>query len=160
LEYAYDDYSLALLARDLGDTKRYEELMERSGYYKNVFDKSTNFMRGRLENGEWISPFDSEYPYYEYMFREANAWNVSFFVPHDMPGLVELYGGEENFERKLDSLFTVPWNPKHIARNISSFIGQYAHGNQPGHEAPFSYHFIGKPEKSQEIIDNILENYY
>ncbi|WP_424492415.1 GH92 family glycosyl hydrolase [Salinimicrobium sp. GXAS 041] len=160
LEYAYDDYSLALLAKELGDTQHYEDLMKRSGNYKNVFDSSTNFMRGRLENGDWISPFDSEYPYYEYMFREANAWQVSFFVPHDMTGLIKLYGGEENFEKKLDSLFTVPWNPNHIARNVSSFIGQYSHGNQPGHEAPFSYYFINKPEKSQEIIDNILENYY
>ena len=160
LEYAYDDYSLALLAKELGDTERYRDLMKRSGYYKNVFDPSTNFMRGRLKNGDWITPFDSEYPYYEYMFREANAWQVSFFVPHDMPGLIKLYGGEENFENKLDSLFTVPWNPTHIARNVSSFIGQYSHGNQPGHEAPFSYYFIDKPEKSQEIIDLILEDYY
>ena len=160
LEYAYDDYSLALLAKELGDTERYEDLMRRSGNYKNVFDKSTNFMRGRLENGDWISPFNAEYPYYEYMYREANAWQVSFFAPHDMPGLVALYGGEEKFEEKLDSLFTYKWNPEHIARNVSSFIGQYAHGNQPDHEAPFSYYFVGKPEKSQAIIDNILENYY
>lgn len=160
LEYAYDDYSLALLAKELGDLEHFEDLMKRSGNYKNVFDKSTNFMRGRLENGDWISPFNAEYPYYEYMYREANAWQVSFFAPHDMPGLIKLYGGEEKFEEKLDSLFTYKWNPNHIARNISSFIGQYSHGNQPDHEAPFSYYFIGKPQKSQAIIDNILENFY
>jgi predicted alpha-1,2-mannosidase len=160
LEYAYDDYSLAQLAKALGDNERYEVLMERSRNYRNVFDTTTRFMRGRLDDGHWITPFNAQYPYYEYMYREANAWQVSFYVKHDMPGLIDLYGGPKPFEAKLDSLFTLPWNPNYIARNVSSFIGQYAHGNQPAHEAPFSYHFIGKPEKSQEVIDNILENYY
>lgn len=160
LEYAYDDYSLALLAKKLDDTIRYRELMERSKYYRNVFDKSTNFMRGRLENGNWIQNFNPQYPYYEYMYREANAWQLSFYVVHDMPGLIELYGGANAFEAKLDSLFTVPWNPTYIARNVETMVGQYCHGNQPDHEAPFSYHFIGKPEKSQKQIDNILNNLY
>ena len=160
LEYAYDDYSLAQLAKALGDTANYRMLMQRSQNYKNMFDPSTRFMRGRLENGEWVKNFNPQYPYYEYMYREANAWQVSFFVPHDMQGLVALYGGAKGFEEKLDSLFTVPWNSRYIARNVSSFIGQYCHGNQPDHEAPFSYHFIGKPEKSQRVIDNILENLY
>jgi predicted alpha-1,2-mannosidase len=160
LEYAYDDYSLALLAKELKDNEHYEDLIKRSKNYKNVFDTSTNFMRGRLDNGDWISPFNPEYPYYEYMYREANAWQLSFYVPQDMPGLVSLYGGKEKFEEKLDSLFTLPWNPDYIARNVSSFIGQYCHGNQPDHEAPFSYYFVDKPEKSQAIIDNILANFY
>lgn len=160
LEYAYDDYSLAQLARALGDSLRYREFTERSMNYRNVFDTVSGFMRGRLGNGEWISPFDPQYPYYEYMYREANAWQVSFYVPHDMPGLVELYGGAGPMEAKLDSLFSLPWNPRYIARNVSSFLGQYAQGNQPGHEAPFAYYFIGKPEKSQKIIDTLLENYY
>lgn len=160
LEYAYDDYSLAQMARKLGDTANYRILMARSKNYKNVFDPSTRFMRGKLADGSWIKPFDPQYPYYEYMYREANAWQVSFYVPHDMNGLIELYGGAKGFESKLDSFFTVPWNPKHIARNVESMIGQYCHGNQPDHEAPFSYHFIGKPEKSQQVIDNILNNLY
>ena len=160
LEYAYDDYSLALLARELSDHSKHKELMKRSQNYRNVFDASTHFMRGRLENGDWISPFNPEYPYYEYMYREANAWQVSFYAPHDMPGLVDLYGGKAKFEQKLDSLFTFPWNPDHIARNVSGFIGQYSHGNQPDHEAPFSYYFVDKPEKSQEVLDNIMENFY
>ncbi|MGB3773669.1 MAG: glycoside hydrolase family 92 protein, partial [Leeuwenhoekiella sp.] len=160
LEYAYDDYSLALLAKNLNDPDHYQDLMNRSENYKNVFDKKSHFMRGRLANGNFVNPFDAEYPYYEYMYREANAWQLSFFVPHDMPGLVKLYGGAEKFEEKLDSLFTYKWNPEHIARNVSSFIGQYAHGNQPDHEAPFSYYFIDKPEKSQKIIDTILNDFY
>lgn len=160
LEYAYDDYSVAQIAKKLGDTANYRILMARSKNYKNVFDPSTRFMRGRLENGDWITPFNPQYPYYEYMYREANAWQVSFFAPHDMPGLIALYGGKEGFESKLDSLFTVPWNPKHIARNVETMIGQYCHGNQPDHEAPFAYYFIGKPEKSQKMIDTILNSLY
>ncbi|WP_109700314.1 GH92 family glycosyl hydrolase [Chitinophaga deserti] len=160
LEYAYDDYSLAQLARALGDSANYRTLMQRSRNYRNMFDPSTRFMRGRLENGDWITPFNPQYPYYEYMYREANAWQVSFYAPHDMQGLIELYGGPAGFESKLDSLFTLPWNPKHIARNVESMIGQYCHGNQPDHEAPFAYYFINKPEKSQRIIDTILNHYY
>jgi predicted alpha-1,2-mannosidase len=160
LEYAYDDYSLAQIAKKLGDTTNYRILMGRSQNYKNVFDPSTRFMRGRLANGDWIKPFNPQYPYYEYMYREANAWQVSFFAPHDMPGLIKLYGGPAGFESKLDSLFTVPWNPKYIARNVETMIGQYCHGNQPDHEAPFAYYFINKPEKSQKILDTILNNLY
>ncbi|WP_412468843.1 GH92 family glycosyl hydrolase [Pedobacter sp. KLB.chiD] len=160
LEYAYDDYSLAQIANKLGDSSNYHTLMTRSKNYKNVFDPATRFMRGRLENGDWIKPFNPQYPYYEYMYREANAWQVSFYAPHDMPGLIELYGGAEGFESKLDSLFTLPWNPKYIARNVETMIGQYCQGNQPDHEAPFAYTFIGKPEKSQKIIDKILNELY
>tara|TARA_R110002050_G_scaffold286121_2_gene436351 strand:- start:134656 stop:136854 length:2199 start_codon:yes stop_codon:yes gene_type:complete len=160
LEFAHDDYALALLAHKLGDTLHYEDLLKRSENYKNMFDNTTNFMRGKLENGDWVTPFDPQYPYYEYMYREANAWQLSFYVPHHMPSLVNLYGGKKQFESKLDSLFTLPWNPKHIARNVSGFMGQYCHGNQPDHEAPFSYYFVDKPEKSQAVIDRLLKNYY
>ncbi len=160
LEYAYDDYSVAQIAKRLGDTTNYRILMGRSKNYKNMFDPATRFMRGRLANGAWITPFNPQFPYYEYMYREANAWQVSFYAPHDMPGLIALYGGPAGFESKLDSLFTVPWNPNYIARNVETMVGQYCHGNQPDHEAPFAYHFIGKPEKSQKILDHILNNLY
>lgn len=160
LEYAYDDYSVAQIAKKLGDTANYRILMARSKNYKNVFDPATRFMRGKLKDGSWIAPFNPQYPYYEYMYREANAWQVSFFAPHDMPGLVALYGGPNGFESKLDSLFTVPWNPHYIARNVETMIGQYCHGNQPDHEAPFAYYFVGKPAKSQHIIDTILNTLY
>lgn len=159
LEYAYDDYALALLAHALQDDAHAADLQQRAQNYRHVFDTTTAFMRGRLANGSWITPFNPQYPYYEYMYREANAWQVSFFVPHDMPGLVTLYG-PARFEQKLDSLFTTPWNPDYIARNVSGMLGQYCQGNQPDHEAPFSYYFIGKPEKSQAVIDQLLEKYY
>lgn len=160
LEFAYDDYALAQLAKEMGDEEHFQDLINRGQNYRNVFDPSVNFMRGKLENGDWISPFNPEYPYYEYMYREANAWQLSFYVPHDMPGLVDLYGGKGPFEEKLDSLFTKPWNPEYIARNVSGFMGQYCQGNQPDHEAPFSYYFVDKPEKSQKVIDKLLSDYY
>jgi predicted alpha-1,2-mannosidase len=160
LEYAFDDYAVAQLAQALHDTAQYRTLMARSKNYRNVFDPGTKFMRGRRADGQWVQHFNPQYPYYEYMYREANAWQVSFFAPHDMPGLVDLYGGPRPFEAKLDSMFTVPWNPTYIARNVSGFIGQYCHGNQPDHETPFSYYFVGKPEKSQRRLDEIMAKFY
>ncbi|WP_010662981.1 GH92 family glycosyl hydrolase [Marinilabilia salmonicolor] len=160
LEYAYDDYAVALLARQLGREEDYEMLMQRSGNYVNLFDSSTGLMRGRLENGQWVSNFNAEYPYYEYMYREANAWQSSFFVPHDTKGLIELYGGADLFESKLDSLFSVPWNGNYIARNVSSFIGQYCHGNQPDHSFPYLYYFVGKQNKSQQLLDSLMNHFY
>lgn len=160
LEYAFDDYAVARLAKALGDSSNYHTFMKRAENYKNVFDPSTRFMRGRLKDGQWVKNFNPQYPYYEYMYREANAWQVSFFAPQDMPGLVKLYGGKKAFEAKLDSFFTIPWNPHYIARNISCFIGQYCVGNQPDHEAPFSYYFVDKPGKSQHILDSVMNHFY
>ncbi|MFH6999357.1 GH92 family glycosyl hydrolase [Flavobacterium sp. FlaQc-57] len=159
LEYAYDDHALSLLAKELQDTEHYNDLVARSKNYVNVFDKSTTFMRGRLGNGAWVTPFNEELPYFKYMYREANAWHLSFYVPHDMQGLVNLYGASK-FEDKLDLFFTKKWNPNYAFANLSGFIGQYCHGNQPDHEAPFSYYFINKPEKSQKFIDEILDTMY
>lgn len=160
LEYAYDDYAISLLAENLGDTKNYNLFKDRSKNYINVFDSTTHFMRGRLDNGEWVKKFDPQSPYNKYMYREANAWQVSFYVPHDMEGLIQLYGGRKRFEIKLDSLFSVPWNPDFKPANVTCFIGQYSHGNQPDHEAPYEYYFIGKPERSQKIIDTVLNTLY
>ena len=159
LEYAYDDYAVALLAKELGDTANYSMLMKRTGNFKNVFDPSTELMRGKLENGEWIKNFDPSFPYYEYMYREANAWQSSFFAPHDPKGLVALYKNNTCFERKLDDLFSIPWKGVE-AYNISGFIGQYCHGNQPDHSFPFMYYFVDKQEKSQVMLDSIMNHFY
>jgi predicted alpha-1,2-mannosidase len=159
LEYSYDDYAVALLAKELNDTASYRMLMKRTGNYKNMFDPSTGLMRGRLSNGEWIKKFDPEFPFYEYMYREANAWQSSFFAPHDPYGLIGLYKSKDDFERKLDDLFTIPWKGVE-AYNISGFIGQYCHGNQPDHSFPFMYYFVDKQEKSQVILDSIMNHFY
>lgn len=158
-EYSYDDYAVALLAKELGDTQNYEMLMQRTGNYKNLFDRETQLMRGRLENGDWITPFDPYFPYYEYMYREANAWQSAFFAPHDTEGLIALYSSPQAFELKVDSLFSIPWKG-YEAHNLTVFIGQYCHGNQPDHGFPYLYYFINKPEKSQAIIDKILNEQY
>lgn len=159
LEYAYDDYAVALLAQQMGDTASYRMLMKRSKNYKNVFNPANNFMEGRLANGNWVKNFDPYYPYYEYMYREANAWQSSFFVPHDMPGLIGLYKSKQAFESKVDSLFSIPWKG-YEAYNISGFIGQYCQGNQPDHSYAFLYYFIGKQQKSQVILDSIMNHFY
>ena len=160
LEYAYDDYAVALLAKELNKEDDYQMLMKRTSNYKNLFDPSTGLMRGRLANGDWVKNFNPEYPYYEYMYREANAWQSTFFAPHDTKGLVDLYPSKERFESKLDSLFSIPWNGNYIARNVSSFIGQYCHGNQPDHSSPYLYYFADKQEKSQATLDRIMNHYY
>ncbi|HOI49664.1 MAG TPA: GH92 family glycosyl hydrolase [Prolixibacteraceae bacterium] len=159
LEYAYDDYAVALLAKELSDSANYNRLMKRTGNYKNLFDPSTGLMRGKLANGEWIREFDPEYPYYEYMYREANAWQSSFFAPHDMEGLIGLYKSKADFEKKVDDLFSIPWKGIE-AYNFSVFIGQYCHGNQPDHGFPFLYYFVGKQEKSQVLLDSIMNHFY
>jgi predicted alpha-1,2-mannosidase len=159
LEYAYDDYAVALLAKELNDTGNYKMLMSKTGNYKNVFDPSTGFMRGRLANGDWVKNFKPDYPYFEYMYREANAWQSSFFAPHDPDGLISLYPSKAAFEQKLDSLFTVPWKG-YEAENISGFIGQYCQGNQPDHSFPFMYYFVNKQQKSQVILDSIMNHFY
>jgi predicted alpha-1,2-mannosidase len=160
LEYAYDDYSVALLAKELGDQPNYDMLIKRSKNYKNMFDPSTELMRGRLDNGDWVKNFNPQYPYYEYMYREANAWQSSFFAPHDTEGLIALYKSKADFEQHLDSLFTIPWNPNYIAENINSFIGQYCQGNQPDHGFAYLYYFVGKQEKSQAILNTIMSRFY
>jgi predicted alpha-1,2-mannosidase len=160
LEYAYDDYAVALLAKKLKDAPNYAMLMKRSQNYKNMFDPSTGLMRGRLENGEWIKNFNPQFPYYEYMYREANAWESSFFAPHDTEGLIGLYKSKADFEKQLDQFFTIPWNPNYIAMNINSFIGQYCQGNQPDHGFAYLYYFVGKQEKSQAILNTIMDRFY
>jgi predicted alpha-1,2-mannosidase len=160
LEYAYDDYAVGLLAKELNDQTNYNLMMKRSHNYTNCYDPSTGLMRGRLANGDWVKNFDPQFPYYEYMYREANAWQSSFFAPHDTKGLISLYKNTDDFENHLDELFSVPWNTNYIACNINSFIGQYCHGNQPDHGFPYLYYFVGKQEKSQVILDTIMDRFY
>lgn len=158
-EYSYDDYAVALLAKELGDMESHDMLMARVHNYKNVFDQSTLLARGRLADGRWVENFDPCFPYYHYQYREATGWMSTFFAPHDTEGLIELFGGPEVFEKQLDTFYTLPWKG-YEAHNLSGFVGQYCHGNQPDHTAPFLYYFIGKPEKSQALIDYLLNNFY
>ena len=159
LEYSYDDYATAQVAKCLGDTDNYEFLMRQSQNYRNVFDASTGFYRGRVDSGAWYEDFDPYYPYYQHMWREANAWNVLFYPPHDPEGVLSLYPSKKAVEDKLDSLFTEPWRGYEVD-NLTGFIGQYCHGNQPGHNIPYTYYFVGRQEKSQHYINMILDRFY
>lgn len=159
VEYAYDDYATALIAKELNDNDNYNLLMGRSANYKNLFDPSTGFWRGRIENGDWIKDFDPYYPYFAYMYREANAWQSLFFAPHDPKGMIDLYPSHNAVEQKLDSLFSEPWRG-YEAHNMTGFIGNYCHGNQPDHSVPYTYYFIDKQEKAQVILDSIMNHYY
>lgn len=159
VEYAYDDYATALLAKELGDESTYNTLMERTDNYKNLFDPSTGFWRGKIADGSWIKDFDPYYPYYAYMYREANAWQSLFFAPHDPEGMIALYPSKKAVEQKLDSLFTEPWR-NYEAHNLTGFIGNYCQGNQPGHSIPYTYYFIDKQEKAQCVLDSIMNHYY
>jgi len=159
VEYAYDDYATALIAKELGDEENYRMLMARTANYKNLFDPITGFWRGRIDNGEWIKDFDPYFPYYAYMYREANAWQSLFFAPHDPEGMLALYPSHQAVELKLDSLFSEPWRG-YEAHNMTGFIGNYCHGNQPDHHVPYTYYFIGKQEKAQLMLDSIMGRFY
>lgn len=159
LEYSYDDYATAQIAKILGDKDSYELLMKHSRNYRNVWDPSTNFYRGRIDDGSWYADFDPYYPYFQHMWREANAWNVLFYPPHDPEGVISLFPSKKAAEEKLDSLFTEPWRNYEL-ENMTGFIGQYCHGNQPGHNIPWAYYFLGKQEKSQYYLNLIMDKYY
>ncbi|HEY9534118.1 MAG TPA: GH92 family glycosyl hydrolase [Mucilaginibacter sp.] len=159
LEFAYSDYSIALIAKALGDKGTYNTMMKRSKNYKNVFDPQTELMRGRLADGKWYAPFDPGYPYYEFMYREANAWQASFFVPQDTKGLISLYKSPKDFELKVDSLFSIPWGG-YAKDNLSCFLGQFCMGNQPDFNYPYLYYFVNKPQKSQVILDKLMSDYF
>ncbi len=158
-EYSYDDYATAVLAKALGRTDDHDMLMARTSNYKNLFNPANGFMQGRFEDGSWLEPFDPYFPYYAYMYREANGWQSIFYAPHDPAGMIALYPSKEAAEAKLDSLFTIPWRG-YEADNMTGFIGQYCHGNQPDHGFPYMYYYVGKQEKGQKIIDHCLERFY
>ena len=136
----------------------YEKYLKRAQYYKNLFDKQTGFMRPK-QNGNWIEPFaPNEVTFH---FTEGNSWVYSFFVPHDVSGLLELYGGKANFAKKLDELFTT--EQKLAGReqpDITGLIGQYAHGNEPSHHIAYLYNYAGEPWKTQSYVSKILDEFY
>ena len=158
LEFAYDDWCVAQVAKALGKTADYERFMESSQYWRNVLDPGSLFMRARL-NGRWYSPFDPREVNNNY--TEANSWQYSFFVPQDIPGLIEAFGGPEAFEKRLDALFSAPEGTTgRTQADITGCIGQYAHGNEPSHHIPWLYCAVGRPDKAQATVDRILETLY
>ena len=158
LEYAYDDWCIAQMAMILNKNEDYEYFMKRSQSWKNVFDWNTGFMRPK-KNGGWDKPFDPRE--INNNFTEGNSWQYSFFVPQDIPGMIEAYGGNDKFEAKLDEMFNS--ESKTTGReqvDVTGLIGQYAHGNEPSHHMAYLFNYIGKPEKTTEKVHYILNNFY
>ncbi len=158
LEYAYDDWTIAQMAKAMDKSEDYKTYIQRAQYYKNVFDPESKFMRGRFRN-TWFAPFD---PYeVNFNYTEANAWQYSFYVPQDISGFISLLGGKDKLEAQLDELFNAKTETS--GRNqsdITGLIGQYAHGNEPSHHMAYLYNFVNKPHKTQEKVHQILTELY
>lgn len=162
LEMAYDDWCVAQLAHKLGKTEDYNHFMKRSSFYKNLYDQQSGFFRAKDKNGAWLSPFNPlQYggnggnPY-----TEGNAWQYFWFVPQDVPGLIQLVGGVKHFTAKLDTFFSLKDLPGEVNGNASGFIGQYAHGNEPSHHVAYLYDYAGQPWKTQQYVARILNELY
>jgi len=158
VEYAYDDWCIAQMALLVNKKDDYDYFMKRSQNWKNLFDWNTGFMRPK-KNGGWDEPFDPREV--NNNFTEGNAWHYTFFVPQDISGMIEAYGGADNFEAKLDEMFNS--ESKTTGReqvDVTGLIGQYAHGNEPSHHMTYLYNYIGKPEKTIAKINFILNNFY
>ncbi|MFA6439895.1 MAG: GH92 family glycosyl hydrolase [Bacteriovoracaceae bacterium] len=163
LEYAYDDWAIAQMALKLEDANIYEEFMKRSENFINVFDPSIGFMRPKLNNGTFRKNF-STLETDGQGFIEGNSWNYSLYVPHNVPGLIQLIGGKKRFSQYLDSLFTMHLSEEYFAHNEDitreGIIGNYVHGNEPSHHVPYFYNWIGESWKTQEKIRMILNAKY
>ncbi len=162
LESVYDDYAAADMARRMGKTEDAAYFSKRANFYKNLFDPTTKFMRPRKSDGTWKSPFDPTQAAHAESnggdYTEGNAWQYTWHVQHDVPGLIALLGGEEAFTNKLDSLFTVELRTQ--LADVTGLIGNYAHGNEPSHHVTYLYTLAGKPERTQELIRQIFDTQY
>ncbi len=163
MEYALADGAAALAAEALGKTEEAETFRERSRSWRHYFDESTGFMRGRDSRGGWrtpFNPFSSEHRADDYC--EGNAWQYTWLVPHDIPGLQECFGGRAEMLEKLDSLFTVSSaiDGAVTSPDISGLIGQYAHGNEPSHHVLYIYAMLGQPDKTADLVHRVLTELY
>ena len=165
VEYAYDDWCIAQVAKKLSKMDDYAIFMKRSASWKNLFDPFTGFIRAKNSDGNWTIPFDpylSEHDEKKAMYTEGNAWQHSFFVPQDVAGLAKAHGSNEKFIQKLDSLFTVSsaLNGTNTSPDVSGLIGQYAHGNEPSHHIAYMYTYVGAAWKTQQKVRIIIDSMY
>lgn len=163
LEYAYDDWAIAMMAEKIGNSQVFNEFILRSINYKNLFDKESGFMRPKLSDGNFKKEFDPLDTHGQ-GFIEGNAWNYSLYVPHDPNGLIELMGGKRRFTEYLDTLFTMHLPDKYFenTEDISreGIMGTYVHGNEPSHHVVYLYNLTDESWKGQKHIRNILETKY
>lgn len=158
LEFAYDDWCIAQMAKALGHMDDYGTFIKRSQNFINVFDGSTRFFRGKRQDGNWETPFD---PFaIGRSYTEATAWQYRFFTPHDVYGLTQLFGGREAFIADLDSLFMVTSEVVGDLVDVTGLVGQYAHGNEPSHHMAYLYSYVGQPWKTQEWTRRLLDEMY
>ncbi len=162
LEYAIDDWCLAQVAKAMDKTEDYAYFSKRAKNYENYFDQQTRFMRGRIAENEWRTPFSPLVSRHRNDdFCEGNSWQYTWLVPQDVEGLIKLHGGQEAFGLKLDSLFVAEGDMGEEASNdISGLIGQYAHGNEPSHHITYLYTYVGQPWKTAEKVRFITDNFY
>lgn len=163
LEVAIDDWAVAAVAKKLGKTADAEYFLKRSQSYRAYFDKETGFMRGKLSNGQWTTPFDPVYSRHEGSdYTEGNAWQYLWLVPQDVDGLIDLLGGKEAFGNKLEQLFDISEGVKgeKASPDITGLIGAYAHGNEPGHHTTFLFNYCGRPWRTQELNRQIQTTMY
>ncbi|WP_186461730.1 GH92 family glycosyl hydrolase [Mucilaginibacter pallidiroseus] len=158
LDYAYDDWCIAQMAKMLNKPQDYSVYIKRAQYWKNVFNTTNGFMQAR-ENGSWFAPFEPTEINNNY--TEGNAWQYTFLVPQDVEGLINAMGGRTAFEAKLDELFST--NAKLSGRqqdDVTGLVGQYAHGNEPSHHIAYLYNFTNAAEKTQYYVNRILQEQY
>lgn len=159
LEYAFDDFCIAEMAKKMGKQDIADEFYKRSQNYKNVYNPASSFMQPRNGEGKFISPFNPDE--YTEPICESNAWHYFWSVQHDIPGLMELVGGKERFTEKLDSMFT--YNPAadaDLPLFSTGMIGQYAHGNEPSHHVIYLWNKVGQPDKAQKYAKQVMNELY
>jgi predicted alpha-1,2-mannosidase len=158
LEYAFDDWCIAMFAKAIGNEDVYNTFIQRAQYYKNILNPNTGFMQAKI-NGAWQTPFDPKEV--NYNFTEANSWQYSFYVPQDILTLIELHGGNDKFVAKIDQMFSEESQTTgNNQADVTGLIGQYAHGNEPSHHAAYLYNYAGHPWKTQEIVRKIMNEQY
>jgi len=162
LEYALADDCIAKVAKKLGKKADYKYFYNRSRAYKHYFDKQTGFMRGLGSDGKFREPFDPFNTIHRQDdYTEGNAWQYTWLVPHDVHGLVKLFGGEKAFVEKFDSLFIVSGDlGAEASPDISGLIGQYAHGNEPSHHVIYMYNYVGQPWKAAKLLRQTMKEMY
>ncbi len=158
LEYAYDDWCIARMAEKMGKQDVADEFYKRAQYYKNLYDPETKFFRGR-KNGGFVNPFDPRQV--NFMLTEANTWQYNFFVPQDVNSHIDMMGGKDDYENMLSRLFNTSSDLTGREQvDITGLIGQYAHGNEPSHHMAYLFNFVGKPVKTQKIVNQIMNELY
>ena len=166
LESGYDDYCVSQMAKALGKMDDYEYFKKRSEFYKNLFDPQTKLMRGKDSNGKWRTPFNplllSHASTSGGDYTEGNAWQYTWHVQHDVPGLIDLMGGKEIFADRIDSLFLMDdcIEGEGFVSDVTGLIGQYAHGNEPSHHVAYLYSYADRKDKTQACIRDIFDRFY